>query len=145
MFDGEYQVGDIIEVGGYRGEVLEIGVRTTKLEGRGGNIKIIGNRDVKNVVNMTRMNSWYPLDINISADQPLDQVEAMLKEQLPRIGQAIPEIISGPYYKGVIGIGKGSITLSIIAECNEADYHEVQRALNRAVQELFAEKEIRIL
>jgi small conductance mechanosensitive channel len=69
----------------------------------------------------------------------------MLKEQLPRIGQAIPEIISGPYYKGVIGIGKGSITLSIIAECNEADYHEVQRALNRAVQELFAEKEIRIL
>ena len=145
VFDGEYQVGDIIEVGGYRGEVLEIGVRTTKLEGRGGNIKIIGNRDVKNVVNMTRMNSWYPLDINISADQPLDQVEAMLKEQLPRIGQAIPEIISGPYYKGVIGIGKGSITLSIIAECNEADYHEVQRALNRAVQELFAEKEIRIL
>ena len=40
VFDGEYQVGDIIEVGGYRGEVLEIGVRTTKLEGRGGNIKI---------------------------------------------------------------------------------------------------------
>ena len=145
VFDGEYQVGDIIEVGGYRGEVLEIGVRTTKLEGRGGNIKIIGNRDVKNVVNMTRMNSWYPLKINISADQSLDKVEAMLKEQLPRIGQSIPEIISGPYYKGVISIGKGSITLSIIAECNEADYHEVQRALNRAVQELFAEQEIRIL
>ncbi len=39
VFEGEYQVGDIIEVGGYRGEVLEIGVRTTKLEGRGGNIK----------------------------------------------------------------------------------------------------------
>ncbi|MBR4473136.1 MAG: mechanosensitive ion channel family protein [Oscillospiraceae bacterium] len=145
VFDGEYQVGDIIEVGGYRGEVLEIGVRTTKLEGRGGNIKIIGNRDVKNVVNMTRKNSWYPLDISISADQSLENIEKMLREQLPHIGEAIPEIISGPYYKGVIAIGKGSITLSIIAECSEADYHVVQRALNRSIQELYAEKGIKIL
>ena len=117
VFEGEYQVGDIIDVGGYRGEVLEIGVRTTKLEGRGGNIKIISNRDIKNVINMTRMNSWYPLEVSISADQPIDMVEALLREQLPLIGDTIPEILSGPYYKGVISIGKGIVTLSIIAEC----------------------------
>ena len=145
VFEGEYQVGDIIDVGGYRGEVLEIGVRTTKLEGRGGNIKIISNRDIKNVINMTRMNSWYPLEVSISADQPIDMVEALLREQLPLIGDTIPEILSGPYYKGVISIGKGIVTLSIIAECNEGDYFVVQRALNRSIQELFAEHDINIM
>ena len=145
VFEGEYQVGDIIEVNGYRGNVLEIGVRTTKLEGKGGNIKIIANRDVENVINMTRMNSWYPLDINISSDQPLADIEALLYEQLPRIGKEIPEVVSGPFYQGITSLGKGTMTLSITAECNEADYFTVQRALNRAVQELFEEKEIKLL
>ena len=145
VFEGEYQVGDIIEVNGYRGKVLEIGVRTTKLEGKGGNIKIIGNRDVKNVINMTRMNSWYPLEINISSDQPLANIETLLYEQLPRIGKDIPEIVSGPFYQGITSLGKGTMTLSITAECNEADYFTVQRALNRAVQELFEEKEIKLM
>ncbi|MDO5702888.1 MAG: mechanosensitive ion channel family protein, partial [Lachnospiraceae bacterium] len=145
VFEGVYQVGDIIEVSGYRGEVLEIGVRSTKIEGRGGNIKIMNNRDVKNVVNMTRLNSWYPLDISISGDQPLGEVERLLTEQLPLIGKRIPEVISGPYYKGVVAIGKGVVTISIITECGESNYHVVQREVNRAVHDLFEDHGIQIL
>ena len=145
VIEGEYQVGDIIEVGGYRGEVLEIGVRTTKLEGRGGNIKIISNRDIKNVVNMTRLNSWYPLEVSIAGDQDLGAVEKLLTERLPEIGKSIPEILSGPTYKGIVSMGKGTVTLSIIAECNESDYYKVQRALNHALQRLFEENGIRIM
>ena len=145
VFEGEYQVGDIIDVGGYRGEVLEIGVRTTKLEGRGGNIKIIGNRDIKNVVNMTRKNSWYPMEINVSSDQSLVGIEKVLDENLPQIGESIPEILSGPYYKGITSMGKGALTLSIIAECDEADYYVVQRALNHAVQEMLEENGIKMV
>ena len=145
VFEGEYQVGDIIDVGGYRGEVLEIGVRTTKLEGRGGNIKIIGNRDVKNVVNMTRKNSWYPMEINVSSEQSLVGIEKVLDENLPHIGESIPEILSGPYYKGITSMGRGALTLSIIAECDEADYYAVQRALNHAIQEMLEENGIKMV
>ncbi|MBR2676728.1 MAG: mechanosensitive ion channel family protein [Solobacterium sp.] len=144
VFEGEYQVGDIIDVGGYRGEVLEIGVRTTKLEGPGGNIKIISNRDIKNVINMTRKNSWYPLEVVIASDLPLDQIEEMLQKKLPSIGESIPQVISGPYYNGVISFGKGTVTLSIITEFNEKDYHYVQRALKHAVATAFEEYDISI-
>ena len=145
VFEGDYQVGDIIDVGGYRGEVLEIGVRTTKLEGRGGNIKIIGNQDVKNVINMTRKNSWVAIEIGVSADKSLAEVEKELELILPAIGKNIPDIISGPKYKGVLSIGKGGVNnLSIIAECNEEDYYSVQRALNRQIRESFEEHGIPI-
>ena len=43
VFEGDFQVGDIIIVDGWRGEVLEIGIRTTKLIDAGGNIKIVNN------------------------------------------------------------------------------------------------------
>ena len=144
VIDGEYQVGDIIEVGGFRGTVLEVGVRSTKIEGRGGNILIMGNRDVKNVINKTRKNSWYPLDINISESENLTQVEALLREKLPQIGSGIPEIISGPFYKGVVNLGRGTLCLNIIAECLEPNYHKVQRQLNGAVALLLEENGISI-
>ena len=145
VFEGEYQVGDIIDVGGYRGEVLEIGVRTTKLEGIGGNIKIIKNQDIKNVINMTRKNSWYPLEVSVSCDQSLTKIEDVLKEQLPQIGDSIPEIISGPYYRGIVSISRGAVTLSIVAECNEGDYFTVQRSLNHAIQDLFEKNSITVM
>ena len=145
VFEGDYQVGDIIDVGGYRGTVLEIGVRTTKLEGRGGNVKIISNRDVKNIINMTRENSWVPLELRISSDETLSDIEAFLAEELPAIGASIQEIVSGPYYKGILSFNNGVTTLSVVAECKEIDYYEVQRKLNRAVRDLFGRHNIKLM
>ena len=146
VFNGDYQVGDIIEVDGYRGEVLEIGVTTTKLEGRGGNIKIISNRDVKNVVNMTRKNSWVGIEIGVSNSRPIPEVEKEIEKILPEIGKAIPQMISGPFYRGVSSIGKGGVNnLYITAECTEGNYYTVQRALNREIRESFEKHGIQIV
>lgn len=142
VFEGDYQVGDMVDIGGYRGQVQEIGVRSTKLIGRGDNVKIINNRDVKNVLNMTRLNSWYPVEVRIPRTQPLDVVEAMLKEELPKIGERNKEIISGPYYYGILKMEKDSVTLSILAECREENYHHVQRLLNKELYNLFKSNEI---
>ncbi len=144
VFEGEYQVGDMIEVGGYRGQVQEIGVRSTKVLGRGNNVKIIGNRDVKNVINMTRMNSWIPIEIKVSSDQSLPEIEKILDEELPKIGKSNPKILGGPYYYGVLGFDKGSVRLSIMTECHEEDYNNVERALYKALYELFKKQNVMI-
>ena len=144
VFEGEFQVGDIVDVGGYRGVVEEIGIRTTKLEGRGGNIRVIRNQDVRNVINMTRRNSWYPVDITISTKQPLQKVEELFERELPDIGKRVGAIISGPFYKGVVSFGGGKMTLSVIAECSESNYHYVQRSLNREIYILLTENGIEL-
>ena len=41
VFEGEFQVGDIVIIDSWRGEVKEIGIRTTKLVDVGGNLKIV--------------------------------------------------------------------------------------------------------
>ena len=142
VIDGEYKVGDIIEVNNYRGKVLEIGVRTTKLRGTGNNIKIIANRDIKNVLNMTRENSWYNLEIKVVTNRKLKEIEDVLIERLPKIKETVPGIISGPVYRGVIAIGGGAATLQISAECKETDFGNVQRELNQYIQYIFDEFDI---
>ena len=144
VFEGEFQVGDIVDVGGYRGVVQEIGVRSTKIIGRGDNVKIIGNQDIKNVINLTRLNSWVPLEIRVGIDEPLEEMEEMLGRELPKIGSRYKEIISGPLYKGIIALGGGTMTLSVITECKEADYHEVQRIISKEIRALFLREGIQL-
>ena len=52
VFENEFNVGDIVTIGDFRGTVVEIGIRTTKLEALG-NIKIINNSDIRGVLNQT--------------------------------------------------------------------------------------------
>jgi small conductance mechanosensitive channel len=137
IFEDEFHVGDYIEVGGFSGIVQEIGVRSTKILGLGDNIKIIGNQDVKNVLNKSKMNTWYTLDFKIRTVQPLMEVEELLEKELPEIGRSIPEIISGPFYKGVWAIDYSTYTLSINCECKEIDSRIVQRSLNHELILLF--------
>ena len=145
VFDGEFRVGDIIDIGGYRGTVLEIGVRTTKLQGAGNNIKTIANRDVKNVINMSRKTSYCNLEVRISTFyNRLKDVEAMLKEQLPKLEGTIPGVISGPFYRGVNEIGDKTVTLSFSTECEQKDFNKVKKALNHAIQEIFDEQGIMV-
>ena len=142
IFEGEYQVGDIVNIDGYRGMVQEIGVRSTRLIGRGGNIKVIGNKDIHSVTNLTKLNSWVPITIKVDVTYPLKDAEAAIYEAIPRIAETCPQIISGPYYKGVLSVENGFAVLSIIAECNEDDYHKVERALVRDILLALREKNI---
>ena len=53
-----------------------------------------------------------------------ENARAYRLKRLPEIGKSIPEILSGPTYKGIVSMGKGTVTLSIIAECSESDYYK---------------------
>ena len=149
VFEREYQVGDVVQINDFKGQVLEIGVRSTKLLGLGNNVKIIGNRNINEVLNMTRMNSWYVMKLRIPGDQPLETVETMLQRELPKLEGKIRHVISGPFYRGVVNLGEGGMPggknaydLTIIAEYREENYLKVQRNLNRAIKELFTKEGI---
>ena len=144
VFEDDFNVGDIIEVEGFSGIVQEIGVRSTKVIGIGDDVKIFGNQSVKNVLNMSKMNSWYSLNLRVPFDQPITEIEQMLIRELPAIGEAIPEIISGPYYKGIMSIEE-HYTLYIIAECRQESYRKIQRELNHAIIMLFKDNGYRFV
>ena len=74
VFENEFNVGDIITVGDFRGTVVSIGIRTTKLEAVG-NIKIINNSDIRGVLNQTVNPSTAKSLIDIEYGDSLERVE----------------------------------------------------------------------
>ncbi len=137
IFEREFQVGDIIEIAGYKGRVIEIGIRTTRIINAVQDVKSINNRNLTNIVNKTRVNSFCDVIINIPFDQDIVAIEKMLNEELPKVKDQSPYIISGPTYGGIDDMSGRSIKLSIRTECLEAYKFEVRTAVNKAIKEMF--------
>ena len=144
VFDGQYGVGDFIVIDGWRGQVMEIGIRTTKIRDEGGNIKYVNNNEIKAVVNQSQDLSVIKCELCIFYDENLENVELKIKQYLPKIKDKIPYIVEGPYYKGVNSMNDSSVNLLFLAKCDEHYFYQARRALNREIYRMANEMEIPI-
>ena len=142
IFENEYNVGEIISIDDFRGTVIEIGIRATKLLDTAGNIKIINNSDISNVVNMSRELSLATVDCEFPYDVPVEFIENLIKKSLTRFKEDIPAIVDGPFYKGVSGYGESNVAVRIVARCQEEDRYQVQRDMMREYRQIFNENGI---
>ena len=144
VFEDQFQVGDIIEVGGFKGVVKEIGVRSTKIINDAGNVKTVGNMDIKNVLKMTKYDSIFVQTLKIPMGGSLNQVEDALRTGLPSIAERCDKILTGPTYEGVSDITGGVMTVAVSVGCHEQDSKEVLRFLNRELILLCESRDIPI-
>lgn len=136
IFEGEFQVGDIVTVGDWRGTVQEIGVRTTKIVDVNENVKIISNSAVSGVINMTKCNSYCycELVVTTTEDMTLERFENILNSELEGLKEKLPEILAGPTYNGVYSLSGNNINVKVSAECNEGDKALLGRKLTRQMK-----------
>ena len=144
VFEGDYQVGDIVILDGWRGEIQAIGVRTTKLMDAGGNIKIVNNSEIKTIINQTKELSLAKVTVSTRYEDRIENIEAVIADNLDKIKQNIPAIVEGPFYKGVAELGESSVDLLFVAKCKETDIYQVQRDMNREIKIIFDDNNIGI-
>ena len=135
VFEDEFNVGDIIEIGSFRGEVISIGVRVTCVRDSGGNVKMINNSDIRNVLNRSKSISKAVCDIPISYNADLGEVEAALAEILKEIPKNYPEVFrESVNYAGVQELAESSVNLRLVATVAEKDVFTAVRIMNREVK-----------
>ena len=132
IFENQYNVGDIVEVNGFRGTVKEIGIRTTSIMDAGKNIKIINNSDMKNILNRSDNASLASSTIDIPYETDLEAFELQLPSLMAWIFAQHPDVfLSAPVYLGVQELGASGVILRFIVEVPEDKIYSGARLLNR--------------
>lgn len=144
IFENEFNSGETISIDGFRGKVMEIGIRSTKLLDAAGNIKIINHSNIVNVVNLSRELSLAVVDCDFPYDVPIEHIERLFENNFEGIKDRIPAIVEGPYYKGVTMYKDSNVTVKIVATCHEDDRFQVQRDLMREYRALLTNEGIDI-
>lgn len=145
VFEDEFDVGDIIEVDGFRGTVVSIGIRVTTVKDVGNNYKIINNSNIRNVLNRSSAISTAVTTVSVSYNEDIEHVENVLKELFPKIKEAHSDIfVKTPEYLGIESLGDHGMTLKIIGQVREKDIYNAPRILNREIKIAFDKAGIEI-
>lgn len=138
LFENQYNVGDIVEIDGFRGKVKEIGIRTLSLEDTGCNIKIINNSELKNIVNRSNQRSVAVCDVSVSYNTDIEELEEKLVNMLQKIKAKHTDIFIGRVeFVGVEALADSGVVLRIIADVSEENIFKGRRLLNKEIKIMF--------
>ena len=135
IFENQYNVGDIIELDGYRGTVVNIAIRTTSIVDAGGNVKIFNNSDVRNIVNLSADSSRAVCDIPIPYEADIDEAEKVIDKLCDELCEEYPDVFEKkPTYSGVQSLGDSAVVLRVVAQVDEEDRFSAARLINKKMK-----------
>ena len=150
LFERQFQVGDIVELDGCRGQVLEMGVRSTKLLCPGDDIRYVSNSNIRSVINKTKRLSFFSQELTVVTQEPLEKVEELFNRELPEIAKKkrqIKELTLGGISR-VTGGGQPDrdkcVSVKIKWTCQEGDQEDMRDFINREVYLLCEREHIEI-
>lgn len=145
VFEDQFNVGDYIEVDGFRGVVDHIGIRVTTVKGIGSNYKILNNSSIKNILNRSQTASLATTTVSVSYKEDVRHVEEVLNELFPKIQEMYPEVfIEPPKNYGIDELGESGVVFRIAATIHEKDLFTAPRIMNREIKIAFDDAGIEI-
>ena len=131
IFENQYNVGDIVEVDGFRGTVTSIGIRTTCITDPGDNVKIVNNSAMKNILNRSDRVSLAVSEIAIPYGTDLAKLEEGIPQLMLDIAAANPDVMKAPpRYLGVQKLADSAVVLRFVVNVDEKDIYSGMRLLN---------------
>lgn len=136
-------VGDIVTYNDFTGEVLEIGLRTTKLKKASGEVMIIANRNIDTIINSSQKKANLLLEIDTAYEEECKKVEKVLKSV---ISESIKEglIIEDSAYLGINDLSASSVKYLINIHCEQTKRMIVKRAILEKVKIAYEKNNIKI-
>ncbi len=131
IFENQYNVGDIVEVAGFRGTVTSIGLRTTCITDPGGNVKIVNNSDMKNILNRSDKPSRSICEIAVPYSTDFEKLEKEIPGLLQEIFEQRSDIFKAvPTYLGINELADSGVVMKFVAEVDEKNIFTGARTLN---------------
>ena len=148
ILEDQYGVGDVVDAGVASGEVIEVGLRVTKLRGDEGEIWYVRNGEVKRIGNKSQGWATATVDVQVRYEEDLDRVRTVITDTGKRMAKDEPwnERLWGP----VEVMGLDSVTLESMVICTQAKTMPgkklgVERELRGRIKQAFDTAGIRIV
>ena len=135
--EGQYDIGDTIEAEGFMGEVISLGLKTTKIKNYKGAIKIISNRYMDKVINYSLEDSLALIDVGTSYNHSTEEVEKVLKKLINKLNGNIPNATGDLEVVGITDLADSSVVYRISVKVKPMQNGSVERMLRKEIKDAF--------
>ena len=138
-------VGDIISYNGFTGEVIEFGLKSTKVKNVNGEVLIIANRNIMEVRNLSKKDQLVQINIPLPYGEDISKLEKIItKEILPQIEKVENVTQQTVEYLGISELADSSVNYLIQFRCGREKQWGTKRAANRIILETLNKNKVSV-
>jgi moderate conductance mechanosensitive channel len=140
IFEDQYGVGDVVDVGEATGTVEAVSLRVTRLRDLNGTVWYVPNGEIVRVGNMSQNWSRAVVDVNVGYHEDLTKVERVLRDTAHDLWQDddfAGLIIEEPEVTGVELFTAEGITLRVLLKTAPMEQWAVARAFRQRIKARF--------
>jgi len=138
LFEDQFGVGDVAKIGDFTGVVERMTLRATVLRNLEGQVYVVPNGNIQNVIVMTKGWSRAVLDVTVPHKEELARVFDVLQRIGARLAQDWPDrILEQPVVLGVEKLDDSGVTIRSIVKTPPFKHADVLREWRRRVKDEF--------
>lgn len=134
IFEDQFSVGDYVGVAGIEGTVEEIGLRTTKVLSWTGELHVLPNGNVTQVINYSIHNGLSIVDVNIPYESNVNDAENAINNIVATLPDKYDFIVGVPEIIGVQNLDVSHFTIRIIADTLPGFQWAGERNIRKEIQ-----------
>lgn len=139
LFEEQFLVGDMVQIGDALGKVEEINIRTTQIRDESGKLVIIPNGQIKTVVNYSKGYVNAVVDIKVPTSANLDAVMRDMAEAGRRLRQQHHEVQGDTVIKGLVDLTPGDMVVRCVTKVQPGTHLTMQQEYRRVLKAVFDE------
>ena len=143
LFDDQYMIGDVVEVNGFKGEVIGFGLMSTKIKNASGDVLIISNSSFKEIINFSRTDSCLVITLDVAYNTDIDKLEKALLEIEDDV-KAMENVIGNYSLLGINEFSSSSIKYLVSIQCKANCQYQIKRDYLKLIKKVFDKYKIEI-
>lgn len=144
IFEGEFEVGDLVTIDGFTGTVTSITLRCTTLKSYIGDVYIIPNGSVETVLNHQKEGRGLPLEVSIAYESDVDRAISLMERCCAEAARDMDEITGPGEVHGVVAMNESGVRLRVLVPCVPGGQFAAERELLRRVKHAFDENGVEL-
>ncbi|MBR1413741.1 MAG: mechanosensitive ion channel family protein [Bacilli bacterium] len=141
--DNYFVVGDFVTYDGFTGEVIDLSLRTTKIKGFNGDVKVVANRNISSVINESQKMASLFIDIPTAYEEKSDKIEKVLNEVIEKV-KTLDGVNEDSKYLGISAFDKSSVSYTIKVVCRQGKKYEIKRSTLKIIKDCYDKNNIKI-
>src|SRR5438128_4192612 len=138
LFEDQFGIGDVVKISDFTGIVERMTLRATVLRNLEGQVYVVPNGNIQNVIVMTKGWSRAVLDVTVPHKEELARVFDVLQRIGARLAQDWPDrILEQPVVLGVEKLDDSGVTIRSIVKTPPFKHADVLREWRRRVKDEF--------
>ena len=134
IMENYFIVGDIVTYGEFTGEVIEFGLKSTKIKNAAGDVLIIANRNIMELKNISSREHTVMVNVPVPYEEDVDKIEKIInKNILPKVGKVDNVDPSSVKYLGVNELADSCLKYLIAFTCKRDTQWQAKRDVNKVI------------